>query len=50
MPICSVFGCKNRNSNTQGVKFYSFPKESDVQNKWIVACGRKDGFNLKTGK
>jgi hypothetical protein len=48
MLTCSVFMYKN--NNTQGMKFYSFPKERDIQNKLIIVCRRKDKFNLKTGK
>lgn len=52
MPSCAVFGCNNTNKKDSSlqVKFRRFPRNVDLQNKWINACRREDKINLKTGK
>lgn len=49
MPNCAVYGCYNSNRKTKGTetKYYSFPGSEELQRKWLAACKRADGINLK---
>ena len=40
MVKCSIFGCKELSGGNY--KLYSFPKEQEMRDKWIRACGRAD--------
>lgn len=48
MPNCAVFGCNNTNRKTKGtgVKYYTFPKNNDLAQRWLQLCSRKDQVNL----
>ncbi|XP_011883397.1 PREDICTED: THAP domain-containing protein 1-like [Vollenhovia emeryi] len=46
MPVCAVPNCQNRSRcflQKENIKLYQFPQEPDVQQKWLEACGRKEG-------
>ncbi|KAL1488469.1 hypothetical protein ABEB36_014940 [Hypothenemus hampei] len=49
MPGCAVSICKNYNRNTKGtgIQYFRFPKNEQLNNKWIQACRRKETINLK---
>ena len=44
---CSVFGYSNTRRKTKdlGVKYFRFPKEKSLRDKWINACRRSDPIN-----
>ena len=48
MPGCAVYGCNNYSRKTKGsaIRYFTFPKNNDLQGQWIVACKRKDSFDL----
>ena len=46
---CAVFGCKNRKSGvTRHLRFFPFPKNSEMSRVWVQKCYRSDKFNPKT--
>ncbi|KFM79827.1 THAP domain-containing protein 1, partial [Stegodyphus mimosarum] len=49
MPSCAVYGCSNTNRKTKGtgIRYFSFPNNPDLINKWLIACKRKDKVNVK---
>ncbi|KAL1488226.1 hypothetical protein ABEB36_015181 [Hypothenemus hampei] len=49
MPGCAVSNCSNYNKKTKGtgVKYFSFPKDFKMCNKWFSMCNRKDPVNFK---
>ncbi|KAL1488843.1 hypothetical protein ABEB36_014638 [Hypothenemus hampei] len=49
MPSCAIFGCNNYTRKTKGtdIKYFRFPRDTDMQQKWIRACERKDEFKIK---
>lgn len=49
MPGCALASCTNYNRNKKGkdIKYFRFPKNEDLANRWIVACRRKDKIKLK---
>uniref|UniRef100_A0A6P7GZ16 THAP domain-containing protein 1-like n=1 Tax=Diabrotica virgifera virgifera TaxID=50390 RepID=A0A6P7GZ16_DIAVI len=48
---CAVFGCGSDNQSKKNpcpeVKFFTFPKNSELCKKWIHLTGRKDKFIVK---
>ena len=46
---CSVYGCSNTWIKTKGsdVKYFRFPKDKLLQDKWLTACRRADAVNVK---
>ena len=52
MPCCAVYGCKNRGSISKEnqVSFFRFPKSVTLRNKWLLATGRQDTFNLNNAR
>lgn len=52
MPGCEVAKCGNFNRKTKGteIRYFKFPKNSELAKQWIVACKRDDEINLKNGK
>jgi len=53
MPVCAILNCKNRSRcvfRKEGIKFFYFPQDADLQQKWFEACRRKPGdIKLDTG-
>lgn len=50
IPGCSIESCKNWNNNvnTAEIKFFRFPRDPEMKNKWIKACDLSVKFsNLK---
>ena len=52
MATCSVDGCRSsqRLKENQNVKFHHFPKDKEVQEKWIELCNRKTPVNIKNAR
>lgn len=52
MPNCAVYGCNNYSQKTKGtvIKYYKFPSNVDLQNKWVNACKRLDKINLTNAR
>lgn len=51
MVKCSVSNCKNNTSGknkTEHIKFFRFPKNKDVLNKWISACNFEKDTNINS--
>ena len=50
MPGCSVKSCKHWNGNTKNknIKYFSFPKDPVLAEKWIGACAN-DNINIQNG-
>lgn len=43
MPQCAIYGCNDspaRKSSVNSVKFYRFPRQEDLKQKWVSACQR----------
>lgn len=50
MPACFVNGCKNNTTTGKNkCRFMSFPKFPSMQSKWLKACGKSSGINVKNG-
>jgi len=52
MPGCAIPNCINRSRclfQKEGIKLFVFPREVDLQQKWLEACRRKTG-NIKLDK
>jgi len=56
MPLCSVKGC-NSGSRSKAFqktiptpRLFSFPKDKELQKRWIDLCGKGDQINVKAGK
>lgn len=55
---CAVSTCHNRGPKPSDSKsdeetvisYFSFPKNSELRDKWIKACGRGDNFNPNTSR
>ncbi|KAF6211603.1 hypothetical protein GE061_012116 [Apolygus lucorum] len=47
MPYCAIYGCTNHNQNST-VKFYTFPKDKALCQKWKHLCYREDHINVRT--
>ena len=47
---CAVSTCRNYNPKTRitdkSVKYYQFPKNSDLRAKWVAVCRRVDDFSI----
>jgi len=48
MPTCCIKNCASRTdrTSTRGLKFYRFPKETDIRQQWLDACQRNE-TNIK---
>ncbi|XP_067014525.2 uncharacterized protein [Anabrus simplex] len=48
MVICAVAGCSNhdRHQKDLDIKFHRFPRNSEIQLKWINACKRANSFTV----
>lgn len=52
MPGCAVINCKSglqSHFSSQGIKLYQFPRDPDMRQKWLAACGRKEDIKLCKG-
>jgi len=56
MPLCSVKGCRSGSRSKAFQKtiptprLFSFPKDRELQKRWIDLCGIGDQINVKGGK
>ncbi|XP_024894126.1 uncharacterized protein LOC112468934 [Temnothorax curvispinosus] len=48
MPTCCIKNCASRtdHTSTRGLKFFRFPKETDIRQQWLDACQRNE-TNIK---
>ncbi|XP_075229648.1 uncharacterized protein LOC142329169 isoform X7 [Lycorma delicatula] len=48
MPNCAVKGCNNYNRKTKGtnIRYYTFPKDKEMQDKWLTVCKNRQLINL----
>lgn len=51
---CAVLGCSANNVSKEyrenPFRFYTFPKDEIVRERWIFACGRADKFKANTAR
>ncbi|XP_067013034.2 THAP domain-containing protein 1 B isoform X4 [Anabrus simplex] len=47
MVCCAIAGCTNhsRHAKERNLHFHSFPKATDLKQRWIHACKRRDSFS-----
>lgn len=50
MPKCAVATCKVAKSLNKKIMLHRFPKQVNLQKKWINVCGRVDNINVNTGE
>lgn len=58
MVCCSVYGCKSNHYKKQktndgvgiNIRFYRFPQNSEMAQRWKFKCYRSDNFNIKTAR
>lgn len=53
---CAVYNCNNNNNlkatknSERKVRFFSFPKNLNLQKLWLQKCQRKDKFNVTSAR
>ncbi|XP_046994485.1 uncharacterized protein LOC124606543 [Schistocerca americana] len=47
---CAVAECSNSGRKTEGVIYHRFPKNVELQRKWIARCKREDKINVNNAR
>ncbi|KAL1488732.1 hypothetical protein ABEB36_014531 [Hypothenemus hampei] len=50
---CSIYGCTVDNSTkgfNPGTRFFTFPKDKNLQKQWLHLCKRADNFNVANAR
>ncbi|KAK3895348.1 hypothetical protein Pcinc_000938 [Petrolisthes cinctipes] len=47
---CAVYGCYNTQKKTAGVRYFRFPKEKEIRQRWIHSCCRSDNVNADNAR
>lgn len=54
MPTCCIRNCKSRSggaTKTRDIKFFTFPQDHVLREKWLKACNREEeNLNMNGGK
>lgn len=52
MPNCAVVGCNSNNRNTKGreIVLHVFPRDTKLQQVWLLKCRRKDSVNVTNAR
>lgn len=50
MILCAVEGCRSTRKHNPGLMFHVFPKNEDLQKKWIKLCRYSPGKNIRNAR